>query len=76
MKINKGTPSHILVYTLQEDQNISIALGALHHVEEVPPNIYCISSATENIIMEVSPKIWKNICFVTLAYKGINWKYF
>ena len=44
-------------------------------VEEVPPNIYCISSATENIIIEVSSKIWKNICFVTIAYKEIIWKY-
>ena len=32
-------------------------MGSPMCVEEVPQNMYCISSATENIIMEVPQKI-------------------
>ena len=41
-------------------------------VEEVPPKMYCISSATKNAIMEVSPKIPIYTFLATLAYNGIS----
>ena len=44
----------------------------LNLVEEVPQNMYCISSATENIIMEVPQKISKSAFSATLAYNGID----
>ena len=44
----------------------------LVRVEEVPPKMYCISSATKNAIMEVSPKIPIYTFLATLAYNGIS----
>ena len=41
-------------------------------VEEVPQNMYCIPSATENILMEVPQKIRIYTFSVTLAYNGIS----
>ena len=42
-----------------------------YRVEEVPQNIYCISSATENIIMEVPQKIPFYTFSTTLVFNGI-----
>ena len=41
-------------------------------IEEVPQKIYCISCATENIIMEVPQKISIYAFSVALAYNGIS----
>ena len=41
-------------------------------VEEVPQNTFCISIATENIIMEVPQKILIKTFSATLAYNGIS----
>ena len=41
------------------------------NVKEVPLNMYCISSATEFIIIEVSQNIPIYTHSVTLAYHGI-----
>ena len=41
-------------------------------VEEVSQNMYCISSATEYIILEVSQNIPIYKYSVTLAYNGIS----
>ena len=38
----------------------------------MPPKMYCISSATKNAIMEVSPKIPIYTFLATLAYNGIS----
>ena len=46
--------------------------GVLEVIEEVLTNIYCISSATENIIMEVPQKIPIYTFSVALAYNGIS----
>ena len=39
-------------------------------LEEVPQNMFCISSATENILMEVPHKILILSFSATLAYNG------
>ena len=43
-------------------------------IEEVPMKIYCISSATKNIVMEVPQKISIYTLLVALAYNGISIK--
>ena len=48
------------------------ALYGQSEVEEVPMKIYCISSVTENIAMEVPQKIPVYTFSVTLAYNGIS----
>ena len=46
-------------------------MAAWPAVEEVPQNMFRISSATENIIMEVPQKILILTFSATLAYNGI-----
>ena len=45
--------------------------GDINKVEEVPQNMYCISSAAENIIMDVPQKIPISAFSAKLAYNGI-----
>ena len=48
------------------------AVPTIFHIEEVPMKIYCISSATENIVMEVPEKISIYTFSVALAYNEIS----
>ena len=47
------------------------ALRPLYTVEEVPQNMYCVSSVIEYIILEVSQNIQFFTFSVTLVYNGI-----
>ena len=59
-KVRQLSPKPVteaLVYNNSKVQCIFVPIGLLYNVEELPHNMYCICSITENIIIEVPQKI-------------------